>query len=104
MEIRDGAPDIRRGATIVDKESVVARPSTRKFDPLDPSSTLLPLAWLTLIASSPEPVWMKTFGTFAVTLRWSVVGSMNSHCRPPPAQNTAIHLFQQGCSPSCRVG
>src|SRR6516164_443804 len=30
-------------------------PPTRKFDPVDPSSTLLPFAWLTSIASSPEP-------------------------------------------------
>ena len=47
-------------------------PPTRKFDPVEPSSTLLPSAELTLIASSPEPVWMKTFGTFAVTLRLSL--------------------------------
>ena len=53
-------------------------PPTKKFEFVDPSSTLLPFAWLTLIASSPEPVWMKTFGTFAVTSRLSLPVYMNS--------------------------
>src|ERR1700733_13488794 len=53
------------------KNVSVPLPPVRKFDPVPPSSTLVPL--VTAIASSPPPLTMNQLGVAAVMFRLSVV-------------------------------
>ena len=62
------------------KNVSVPLPPVRKFEPVPPSRTLMPL--LAAIASFPLPLWMNQLGVLTLIFRLSEVMLMYSHCSP----------------------